>query len=138
MADYVTDHGFGVLNSQSFLLPNSSDLQRLSINSIVAGAKETCHEDVDALFLSCTGIRALDVVEQLENDLKLELGAVATYNDAIKLAIDEKDNGSKEVMDKILVESEDSVDWLEAQLHAIEKTGIENYLAMQLGDAAGD
>ena len=70
MADYVTDHGFGVLNSQSFLLPNSSDLQRLSIDSIVAGAKETCHEDVDALFLSCTGIRALDVVEQLEDELQ--------------------------------------------------------------------
>ena len=38
-----------------------------------------------------------DVVDQLENDLKLELGAVETYNGAIKLAIDEKDNGSKEV-----------------------------------------
>ena len=70
MADYATDHGFGVLNSQSFLLPNSSDLQRLSIDSIVAGAKETCHEDADALFLSCTGIRALDVVEKLEDELQ--------------------------------------------------------------------
>jgi len=70
MAEYLVDHGFGVLNSQSFLLPNSSYLQRLSIDSIVAGAKEACREDADALFLSCTGIRALDVVELLEDELQ--------------------------------------------------------------------
>jgi maleate isomerase len=70
MAEYMIDHGFSVLNSQSFLLPNSSDLQRLSTDSIMAGAKETCHEDADALFLSCTGIRALDVIEQLEDEFQ--------------------------------------------------------------------
>ena len=70
MTVYVTKLGFSVLNSKSFLLPNSSDLQRLSLDSIIAGAREACREDADALFISCTGIRALDVVEQLEDELR--------------------------------------------------------------------
>ena len=70
MANYVTDHGYRVLNSQSFLLPNSSDLQRLSLDSIVAGARETFDANADALFIACTGLRALDVVEKLEDELQ--------------------------------------------------------------------
>ena len=70
MAGYVIDHGYSVLNSHSFLLQNSSDLQRLSLDSILAGAKETCHKDADALFIACTGIRALELVELLEEALQ--------------------------------------------------------------------
>ncbi|MCA9042518.1 MAG: bacterioferritin [Planctomycetaceae bacterium] len=76
------------------------------------------------------------VVEQLENGLKLELGAVAAYNDAIKLAMEQKDAGSKEIMEKILVESEESVDWLETQLSLVKEVGLQNYLAMQMGETA--
>src|SRR5690606_17465193 len=49
-----------------------------------------------------------DVPQQIRNALDLELKAVATYNDGIRLAVDLKDNGSKEVMEKILVQSEES------------------------------
>ena len=42
------------------------------------------------------------------------------------------DNGSRELLEKILVDEEEHVDWLEAQLHAIEEMGIQNYLAQQL------
>lgn len=73
------------------------------------------------------------VKEQFDNSLKLELNAVSTYNDAIKLAVDAKDAGSKEIMEKILVESEESVDWLEAQLHLIDTVGLELYLSTQTG-----
>lgn len=72
--------------------------------------------------------------EQIRNSLQLELQGVEAYNNAIKLATDEKDNGSKELMDKILVETEESVDWAEAQLYRIEQVGIQNYLAMQMGE----
>ncbi len=71
------------------------------------------------------------VVEQLDNSLKLELHAVATYNDGIRLAADKKDNGSREVMERILKETEESVDWLEAQQHIIATTSVELYLATQ-------
>lgn len=75
-----------------------------------------------------------EVKEQLENDLALENKAVSTYNEAIKLCIEERDAGSREVMEKILVESEESIDWLEAQLDLINKIGLENYLSEQIGE----
>jgi len=77
-----------------------------------------------------------DVQEQLKHSLALEIGAVSAYNDAAQLARDEKDTGSKEIIERILVESEESVDWLESQQHLIATVGIENYLAMQMGEGA--
>ncbi len=73
-----------------------------------------------------------DAKQQIDNGLILELGAVKAYNGAIQVAIDENDSGSREIMEKILVESEESVDWLEAQLYLIDKAGLENYLATQI------
>jgi bacterioferritin len=73
-----------------------------------------------------------DVKEQFEYDLALEKRGVATYNDAVSLATQLKDNGSRELMAGILVDSEEHVDWLEAQLHLIATVGLENYLAEQI------
>ncbi|HVK12995.1 MAG TPA: bacterioferritin [Gemmataceae bacterium] len=73
-----------------------------------------------------------DVKEQFEYDLALEKRGVATYNDAMSLATQLKDNGSRELMAGILVDSEEHVDWLEAQLHLIATVGLENYLAEQI------
>jgi len=75
-----------------------------------------------------------EVQEQLENDLKLEMKGVETYRAAIALCIKEDDAGSRDVMEEILVESEEHVDWLESQLELIDKMGIENYLVTQVGD----
>lgn len=74
------------------------------------------------------------VKEQFENDLVLEVKGVETYNAAISLCIAEDDGGSREMMEKILVESEEHVDWLEAQLELIETMGIENYYVTQVGE----
>lgn len=73
--------------------------------------------------------------EQIENSLKLELRGVATYNEAIQIAHNEKDAGSKDLMERMVVESEGSVDWCESQLQLIESVGLKNYLAQQMGDA---
>ncbi len=73
-----------------------------------------------------------DVKEQFENDLALEKRGVETYNEAMTLATQLKDNGSRELMAGILVDSEEHVDWLEAQLHLIATVGLENYLAEQI------
>ena len=75
-----------------------------------------------------------EVKEQLDNDLVLETKGVNAYNDGIQLCIAENDGGSRELMEKILVESEEHVDWLEAQLDLIAKMGIENYLVTQVGE----
>src|SRR6185295_15060523 len=47
-----------------------------------------------------------DVKEQLENDLVLEMRGVASYNEAIELCTRLKDNGTRELLEVILVESE--------------------------------
>lgn len=74
----------------------------------------------------------LNVKQQFENDLALELEAVPRLNDAIKVATEVGDNGSRELFEKILVDEEEHVDWLEAQLHMIREVGYENYLAQQI------
>ena len=74
----------------------------------------------------------VDVKEQLENDLALETRGVNTYNEAITLATQLKDNGSRELMNEILVDSEEHVDWLESQLNLIQTVGLERYLAEQI------
>ncbi|MCA9084007.1 MAG: bacterioferritin [Planctomycetaceae bacterium] len=79
-----------------------------------------------------------NVKEQLENALKLELNAVSTYNAGVKLAAELGDAGSKEIMERIVVESEESVDWIETQLNLIRTMGLELYLAGQVGEASGD
>jgi bacterioferritin len=73
-----------------------------------------------------------NVKSQLENDLALELTAVARLNNAIKATSEVGDNGSRELFKRILLEEEGHVDWLEAQLHAIQEIGIENYLTQQI------
>jgi bacterioferritin len=48
------------------------------------------------------------------------------------LCIAQNDGGSRELAEKILTDEEHHIDWLEAQLHAIEEMGYPNYLAQQL------
>jgi bacterioferritin len=75
-----------------------------------------------------------DVKEQFEFDLQLESSGVKAYNDAVALAIQLKDGGSRDLMEKILVESEEHVDWLETQLNLINEVGLANYLQSQMGE----
>ena len=74
-----------------------------------------------------------DVKEGFENDLKLEMGGVKAYNEAIALCETLKDNGTRELLAPILVESEEHVDWLETQLGLIDAVGLQNYLTEQMG-----
>lgn len=73
-----------------------------------------------------------NVKQQFENDLALELEAVPRLNKAIEAAIAAGDNGSRELFEKILLDEEHHIDYLEAQLHMIQELGYENYLAQQI------
>ena len=73
-----------------------------------------------------------NVKEQIENDLNLELDALPRLNQGIALCVQVGDNGTRELLMKILVDEEHHVDYLEAQLHVIHEVGIENYLAQQI------
>ncbi|MBL8233212.1 MAG: bacterioferritin [Bryobacterales bacterium] len=70
----------------------------------------------------------MNVKEQFENDLALELEALPRLNKAIQIAVAEHDNGSRELFEKILVDEEHHVDFLEAQLHQIAEMGYQNFL----------
>ena len=74
-----------------------------------------------------------DPETQIRNSLELEMKGQRHYNEAIRIAIEEKDNGSRELMDELLRETEESVDWCEAQLDLIKLVGIERYLAQRMG-----
>jgi bacterioferritin len=73
-----------------------------------------------------------NVKEQIESDLKLEIGAVAMYNRAVQIARDEGDNASRELFERLLKDEEEHVDWLEAQVHQIGEMGYERYLSQQI------
>ena len=72
------------------------------------------------------------VKEQLNADLGVEKKAIELLNRGIELARSLADNGSRELLEKILVSEEEHADWLEAQLTLIEQTGEANYLAQQI------
>jgi len=74
------------------------------------------------------------VKAMIENDLALELGAVKMYNDGVALAVREGDNGSRELLEKLVKDEEEHVDFLEAQVHQIKELGYENYLSKQMGE----
>ncbi len=67
--------------------------------------------------------------EQLKNEYTIETKHVKRLQGHIQLCIDKKDFGTKEMLDRILEETEESVDWLETQFQRIKDVGIENYLA---------
>jgi bacterioferritin len=77
-----------------------------------------------------------NVKEQIQNDLALEYEAIPRLNKAVNAAVAAGDNGSRDLFEKILLDEEHHVDYLEAQLHMIQEMGYENYLAQQIGEGS--
>lgn len=74
-----------------------------------------------------------DVPKQFDNDLAAEMGAIRSYNAAIKLAQDVADNATKEILDSILNDEDGHVDEIEAQQDQIKQMGLPQYLSIQIG-----
>jgi bacterioferritin len=72
------------------------------------------------------------VEEQLKNDQAAEVGAVKAYNAGIQLAMEVGDGGSRELLEDILEDEEEHLDWLEAQADQIAQMGIQMYLSEQV------
>ncbi len=72
------------------------------------------------------------VLEQFQLDLGLEVDAVKKLNESIALAVEVGDNGTRELLEEILVSEEEHIDWLEAQLELVKQVGEQNYLAQQI------
>jgi bacterioferritin len=92
------------------------------------------------LFLEGTPIvsqlKAIHIGENVEvqhkNDHDAELEAVQAYNDGIRLAVEVGDNGTRDMLESILGDEEEHLDWLESQLIQIEQMGLPNYLVEQV------
>ncbi|HUI79331.1 MAG TPA: bacterioferritin [Bryobacteraceae bacterium] len=79
-----------------------------------------------------------NVRDQIANDLKLEINAVAMYNRAVATAREAGDNASRDLFERLLKDEEEHVDWLEAQTHQIKELGYERYLIQQIGEEEDD
>jgi bacterioferritin len=73
------------------------------------------------------------VADMVTNDLQGEVGAVASYNAGIKLAVEVGDDGTRDLFTAILKDEERHVDWEEEQRDQIEHMGLALYLTTQTG-----
>ncbi len=74
-----------------------------------------------------------NVPEMLTNDLELEYAVVVALKEAIAICETEQDYQSREILEKLLVDTEeDHAYWLEKQLALIGKIGLENYLQSKI------
>ena len=76
--------------------------------------------------------------QQIQDSLTLESKGVSTYNEGVKLCLEVGDSGSRDLMERMVVESETSIDWAETQLDLIERIGLERYLAQHIGEGGSD
>ena len=72
------------------------------------------------------------VPEQLKLDLEVERTAIIKLNEYIELSRSLGDNGTRELLENILIAEEEHVDWLESQLTLLAQVGEPHYLAQQI------
>jgi len=68
------------------------------------------------------------VEAQLRRDHRLVSDAIAHLRESIAMCAECSDGGSRVLLEEMLVDEEDHVDWLETQLSLIEALGVERYL----------
>lgn len=73
-----------------------------------------------------------NIPECLKGDLTLETGARADLIDAVAYCESVKDYVSREILEDILEETEEHIDYLETQLELVDKVGLQNYLQSQM------
>jgi bacterioferritin len=89
------------------------------------------HPNVQRLGSIRTGESAL---EKLNLALELEREAIERLNRGIALCLERADNGSRDLLEKILEGEEEHADWLETQLELISQLSEVHYLAQQISD----
>ena len=72
-----------------------------------------------------------DPIDMHRCDLALEEEAVPRLNGAIALTLAKSDGGTRELLEHILKDEEDAVEWHVTQLRLVETLGKERYLAEQ-------
>jgi bacterioferritin len=73
-----------------------------------------------------------NVPQILEIDLQDEHVAVKDYNLAVQICAELKDDGTRELFERLIKDEERHVDLLESQIHSLGEVGLANYLAQQM------
>jgi len=77
-----------------------------------------------------------NVPEILESDLRLERGAQATIKDGVAYCETVRDYVSREILEDILEDTEEHIDFLETQVDVLAKVGLQNYLQSQMSEVS--
>jgi len=72
------------------------------------------------------------VPEQFRLDHALEADAIKRLNAGIEVCRELDDNNSRHLLEEVLEDEEEHIDWIESQLSLIEQVGVQNYLAQQI------
>ncbi len=75
-----------------------------------------------------------DVPEVLKCDLASEMGAQATIKDGIAACETARDYVSRDLLQGILDDTEEHIDFLETQIDLIDKVGLQNYCQSQMAE----
>ncbi len=75
-----------------------------------------------------------NVPEALGCDLQMEMGAQATIKDGIAHCETVRDYVSRDLLQDILDDTEEHIDFLEIQIELVAKVGVQNYLQSQMGE----
>jgi bacterioferritin len=120
LAKYIYKESIGEMNHADYLierilfldgLPNLQDLLKINIGE--------------------------DVPEMFRSDLALETKNRDDLREAMQYTETVRDYVSKDILLRILDETEEHIDWLETQLGLIDLVGIQNYLQEQMGSGEG-
>ena len=70
--------------------------------------------------------------EQIASDLVRDQAIQKHLNDAIASCVGHGDNGTRELLEDLLIGHEEHIDWLETQQHLISTLGAKGYLAERM------
>ena len=73
-----------------------------------------------------------DLKDLLERDLHLEASTLPPLKQGVTLCLEQGDPGTRELLEHLIVEGEEHIEWLETQLHLIMAIGLERYAAQQM------
>jgi bacterioferritin len=75
-----------------------------------------------------------DVPEIIENDMRLATEIVAEIRGAIAECEQAQDYVSRDLLQELLEEEEEQIDWLEVQQWTMDNVGLQNYLQSMMGE----
>jgi maleate isomerase len=78
--DFYEEKGISVLSLGTFGTSHDYEIPCISRESIIRGARSICQEGTEAVFLSCTALRASAIAQEIEDELGIP---VITSNQAI-------------------------------------------------------